>query len=195
MRKPYVKELVIVEGKYDKIKLENLIDALIITTEGFQVFCDSEKKDFIKSYASKNGALVITDSDSAGFLIRKYLNDILSDDRVANIYIPDIYGKEKRKSSYSKEGKLGLEGIDDSIILSLLNDFISDKNLSVSEDITSYTLYELGLSGGRNSSEVYRSVLKYFGLPTRLSKNAFLKIVNKRYTLNEFKNEIREFCK
>ena len=114
-----IKEAVIVEGRYDKIKLSNLIDALIIETNGFSVYKDKKKLDFIKRLANERGIIVITDSDHSGFQIRNYLSSAIPKEKIKHIYIPDIYGKEKRKKEASKEGKLGVEGIDDAILLSL----------------------------------------------------------------------------
>ena len=106
-----VKEAVIVEGKYDKIKLSNLLDALIIETNGFSVYKDKKKLAFIKKLANERGLIVITDSDHSGFQIRNYLSSVIPKDKIKHIYIPDIYGKEKRKKEPSKEGKIGVEGI------------------------------------------------------------------------------------
>ena len=114
-----IKEAVIVEGRYDKIKLSNLIDALIIETNGFSVYKDKKKLDFIKRLANERGIIVITDSDHSGFQIRNYLSSAIPKEKIKHIYIPDIHGKEKRKKEASKEGKLGVEGIDDAILLSL----------------------------------------------------------------------------
>ena len=114
-----VKEAVIVEGKYDKIKLSNLLDALIIETNGFSVYKDKKKLAFIKKLANERGLIVITDSDHSGFQIRNYLSSVIPKDKIKHIYIPDIYGKEKRKKEPSKEGKIGVEGINDDILLEL----------------------------------------------------------------------------
>ena len=111
-----IKEAVIVEGKYDKIKLSNFIDGLIITTEGFGVFRDREKLELIRHLAEVRGILVLTDSDGAGFVIRNFLKGAVPPDRIKHAYIPDVFGKEKRKSSPSKEGKLGVEGLSEEII-------------------------------------------------------------------------------
>ena len=111
-----IKEAVIVEGKYDKIKLSNFIDGLIITTEGFGVFKDKEKQQLIRHLAKVRGLLVLTDSDGAGFVIRSFLKGIVPPEQVKNAYIPDIFGKEKRKASPSKEGKLGVEGLSEEIL-------------------------------------------------------------------------------
>ena len=107
-----LKEAVIVEGKYDKIKLSSLVDGLIITTDGFGIFKDREKRELIKTLAKKRGIIILTDSDSAGFLIRSHIKGFVSEGEIKNVFIPDVFGKEKRKSAPSKEGKLGVEGMD-----------------------------------------------------------------------------------
>ena len=113
----HIEQAVIVEGKYDKIKLESIIDAVIIQTNGFAVFKDNEKMSLIKHFAHTNGIIILTDSDTAGFKIRNYLKGTIENDKITNVYIPDIFGKEKRKIKPSKEGKLGVEGIDKDIIV------------------------------------------------------------------------------
>ena len=114
-----IKEAVIVEGKYDKIRLSNFIDGLIITTDGFGIFKDKEKQRLIKHLADTRGILILTDSDGAGFVIRNFLKGAVSPDKIKHAYIPDILGKEKRKDKPSKEGKLGVEGISDEIIMKI----------------------------------------------------------------------------
>ena len=111
-----IKEAVIVEGKYDKIKLSSIIDTVIITTEGFRIFKNPEKLSLIRYYAQKTGVIILTDSDSAGFKIRGFLKGAIGKGKITNVYIPDIFGKEKRKENFSAEGKLGVEGIPADII-------------------------------------------------------------------------------
>ena len=115
-----IEQAVIVEGRYDKIKLSSLIDALIIETDGFSIFKDKEKQKLIKRLANEKGILILTDSDSAGFKIRSFLGGSVPEDKVFHAYIPDIFGKEKRKSEYSKEGKLGVEGVPSNVIYEAL---------------------------------------------------------------------------
>ena len=111
-----VDQIVIVEGKYDKIKLSSIIDGIIIETEGFGIFKDKEKQKLIRKLAEKKGIVILTDSDSAGFVIRNFISSIVPNEFITNVYIPDIFGKAKRKESYSKEGKLGVEGVSAQII-------------------------------------------------------------------------------
>ena len=112
-----VKQPIIVEGKYDKIKLQSVVDGLIITTDGFHIYKDKEKLGLIRAFAEKTGVIILTDSDGAGFQIRNHLKGCIKNGRIYNVYIPDIFGKEKRKDKPSKEGKLGVEGIDTDILL------------------------------------------------------------------------------
>ena len=181
---------VIVEGKYDKIRLSSVIDALIITTEGFGIFSDKEKQKFIKKTAAEKGLLIITDSDAAGFKIRNFLKNIVPEDRILHAYIPDIYGKEKRKDAPSKEGKLGVEGIDtktleDALAKSgLFRETVNDKKSS--ERITTADIFEAGLTGGANAAEKRRKLLIYAGLPARLTGKNFLQVINSFFTRSDF---------
>lgn len=115
-----IKQAVIVEGKYDKIKVSNILDTLIIETDGFGIFKDKNKQKLIRRLAETRGILILTDSDSAGFTIRSFLNGIVPKEQLINVYIPDIFGKEKRKSEPSKEGKLGVEGVKSDVIIDAL---------------------------------------------------------------------------
>lgn len=184
-----LKQAVIVEGKYDKITLENLLDATIITTNGFRIFRDEEKRQLIRILAQKNGLVVITDSDSAGTVIRSHLKQICPEGSITNVYIPQLFGKEKRKNKPSKEGLLGLEGMTQDVILSALQrsgitgDTIQEKR---GKEISKTILFELGLSGGKNSSFLRDSLAGYLQLPKGMSCNAFLDCINAIYEYNEF---------
>lgn len=183
---------VIVEGKYDKIKLSSVIDALIITTEGFGIFSDKEKQRFIKKTAREKGLIIITDSDSAGFKIRNFLKNLVPEESVAHAYIPDIYGKEKRKETASKEGKLGVEGIDrKNIEEALLNTGLfssSESSDKPGKMITTADLYEKGLTGKENSADKRRVLLVSLGLPARLTGKNFLQVLNMFMTYEDFQN-------
>lgn len=147
-----VSEAVIVEGRYDKIKLSNILDALIIETNGFGIFKDKERLAFIRRLARERGIILITDSDHSGFQIRNYIANGIPKDRIKHIYIPDIYGKEKRKKEPSKEGKLGVEGISDDILIKLFEKCGVDcKAVSPENRITNYDLYAAGISGTENA--------------------------------------------
>ncbi|MBR2133700.1 MAG: DUF4093 domain-containing protein [Eubacterium sp.] len=182
-----IKEAVIVEGKYDKIKLSNLIDALIIETNGFSIYKDKEKLDFIKKLADERGVIILTDSDHSGTQIRNYLADVLKESTYKHIYIPDIYGKERRKAQPSKEGKLGVEGMSDALLAELFEK--SKVNFSLTENnnpVTSYDLYELGISGRADAKEKKRALLKALSLPEVLSTSSLLSYVNSSMTREEF---------
>lgn len=186
---------VIVEGKYDIIKLSNIIDGLIIKTDGFGIFKDKEKQKLLRRLADEKGIIVLTDSDSAGFLIRKFLTSSIPNDKITHVYIPDLYGKEKRKTAPSKEGKLGVEGISEDIIVEAFRKagVLYSKNDIINRRlITNIDLYEYGLSGGANSSEKRKALLKSFALPERLSSSSMLKILNMFVTYDEFTERVKE---
>ncbi len=183
-----LKQPVIVEGKYDKITLENVIDALIITTDGFGIFKNKEKCDMIRRLAQKNGIIVMTDSDSAGSMIRAYIKKIVGNCEIINVYVPVLQGKEKRKNAPSKEGVLGVEGMKADIIYSALekSGVTGTKLPKNARKITKTDLFCFGLSGGENSSEKRKELLKTLSLPQNLSPNAMLDILNTLYTYEEF---------
>ena len=171
----HIKEAIIVEGKYDKVKLESMVDTVVIATDGFGIFKDKSAQENIKKLAKINGAILLTDSDRAGFIIRKFLHDILVGCTVYDVYIPDVYGKERRKATPSAEGKLGVEGMKPEILARLLESF---DGIEVKEPtITTADLYEWGLFGGESSAEKRRRFQNHLGLPGRLNKNMLLKIM------------------
>lgn len=182
---------VVVEGKYDKIKLKNIFDAVIIVTDGFRIYKDAEKMSLIRRFAETEGIIILTDSDTAGFRIRRYLKGAVNSGRITNVYIPDIFGRERRKRHFSKEGKLGVEGVDEDIIIEAFRRAgININGSSVPkpshEIITSLDMYELGLSGGKNSSEKRKAVLKQYGLPQLLTTASMTEILNTMTTRTEF---------
>ena len=182
---------IIVEGKYDKARLTKIIDALIITTDGFGIFNSKEKQTFIKKIAEEKGILILTDSDAAGFKIK----NIVPENKITHAYIPDIYGKEKRKDLPSKEGKLGVEGIDNEILINALktSGYFNESTKEVSgRMITAADLFEAGLSGGENSSDKRRSFLLSMGLPARLTGKNLLTLLNSFFTYDEFIKKIQE---
>ena len=187
-----IREAVIVEGKYDKIKLSNFIDGLIITTDGFGIFKDKEKQRLIRHLANTRGILVLTDSDGAGFVIRNYLKGMIAENKIKNAYIPQIAGKEKRKDKPSKEGFLGVEGIDEKLLTEVLSragvtlcDSISD-TVSV-KNITVTDLFNLKLSGCSDSKKRRNDLLDYLELPPYISTKALLEILNSLFTLEQLK--------
>ena len=186
-----VSEAVIVEGRYDKIKLSNILDALIIETNGFGIFKDKERLAFIRRLARERGIILITDSDHSGLQIRNYIANGISKDRIKHIYIPDIYGKEKRKKEPSKEGKLGVEGISDVILIKLFEKCGVDcKTVSPENRITNYDLYAAGISGTENAGIKRKKLLRSLDLPEFLSVNSLLSYLNTQMTKDEFENYI-----
>lgn len=182
-------EAVIVEGKYDKIKLSRLIDGLILETNGFRIFRDKEQMALLRRLARTRGLLVLTDSDSAGFLIRHYLSGSIPPEKIRHVYIPDVFGKEKRKRAPSKEGKLGVEGLPDAVLLEALKRAgISAQPAAApaGRKITKSDLYFLGLSGGENSAEKRRKLLCRLGLPEHLSASSLPEILSSLMTYDEF---------
>lgn len=184
-----VDQIVIVEGKYDKIKLSSIIDGIIIETEGFGIFKDKEKQKLIRKLAEKKGVVILTDSDSAGFVIRNFITSIVPNDYITNVYIPDIFGKEKRKESYSKEGKLGVEGVPAEII----SEAFAKAGIGVAaseannKEITLNDFYEDKLTGAPDSKERRKKLLRQLDLPERMSTKAMLEIFNLFLTYDEYK--------
>lgn len=189
-----IKQAVIVEGKYDKIRLSNLVDAVIIPTNGFELYRDKETAELIKMLTKKTGIIILTDSDSAGFQIRSRLRNITRGGEVINVYIPDIMGKERRKRSPSAEGKLGVEGVDDEILLEAFRKagVFAEERTVPKDPITKADLMERGLVGGENSADKRAKLQRSLGLPVRLSANMLLEILNVMYSREEFFAELEK---
>lgn len=168
---------VLVEGKYDKIKLSSVINARILTTDGFAVFNSKEKRALLSELAKKTRIIVVTDSDSGGRVIRNHIKGILPPDRIINLYIPSVKGKERRKNAPSKEGLLGVEGMDADVLREVFLPFASE-NAPNNEPISRTRLYELGLLGGENSSALRRAVCRELKIPEDMSSGAFLDALN-----------------
>ena len=180
-------EAVIVEGKYDKIKLSNILDAFIIETNGFAIFKDKSKLSFIKKLAKERGIIILTDSDHAGFMIRNYISSGVPKEQIKNVYIPDIFGKEKRKDTPSKEGKLGVEGMTKEVILASLEKAGVSSTSSVCDNpITTVDFYDLGLTGGANSKAKRKAVCKALDLPEFLSTSSLISCINNFMTKKDF---------
>lgn len=189
-----VKEAIIVEGRYDRIKLSQLINGLIIDVGGFRIFKDKKKIDLIRTLAEKNGVLVLTDSDHAGFMIRNYITGSVQKGTVKHAYIPDIYGKEKRKNKFSKEGKLGVEGIPDNVLEDIIKNASSisqSDNLNIKK-ITKLDFYVDGLTGRDNSSQKRKSLLKCLSLPEHLSQNSLINVLNTIITYEQYREVIKK---
>ncbi len=190
-----IKEAVIVEGKYDKIKLSSIIEAPIITTDGFRIFKDKEKQKFIRGLAEKRGILVMTDSDSAGLMIRNFLGKGVNKENIRHVYIPEFFGKEKRKTEASAEGLLGVEGVSNEVITDALKraGIIADEGQEKNSDpITKLDLYEDGFFGSNNCTEKRQILLSKASLPSRLSTNALVEMLNIFMTRDEYKNLVKE---
>ena len=189
-----VKEVIVVEGRYDKNALSQVVDATVITLGGFSVFNDKEKLAFLRRLAEKQGLIVLTDSDGAGFVIRNYLKGALPKELVKQAYIPDIYGKERRKRTPGKEGKLGVEGMKPDVLLAALAragaTFLDEENGTgaAGEPITKADLFELGLTGGPDSRAARQRLLTQLDLPEHLSTNALLEVLNALMTRETFQN-------
>ena len=178
---------VIVEGKYDKIKLESIIDGIIITTNGFSIAHDKQKLALIRRYAKERGAVILTDSDGAGFVIRNMLKSRLGGVKLINVYIPDVFGKERRKREPSKEGKLGVEGIDKEVLLKALRDAgVADDSETRAAWIDKERLFADGLSGGENSSALRKALCERLGLPERITAKGLLDALNTLYSEEEY---------
>ncbi len=187
-----LREAVIVEGRYDKIKLSGIIDSPIIETNGFRVFKDSEKLSLIRRIAAVRGILIFTDSDGAGFVIRNFLNGAVPKEQVKHCYIPQLAGKEKRKAQPGKEGLLGVEGVSDEVIVDAIRKSgatIIGEERNARREITKADLYFLGLTGTENSAKLRQALLKNLGMPSYLSTNAMLTALNCLYSFEEL-NEL-----
>lgn len=187
MERIKVSQAIVVEGRYDKAKLSSLVDGIILTTEGFRIFKSKEKLALIKEYARTIGVILMTDPDSAGFIIRSYLKDAIKDGKVWQVYMPDILGKERRKEAPSKEGKLGVEGLEAGILLEALerSGALKGEVFGSKGSLKPADLYELGLSGGSDSSKKRAMLLKTLRLPERLSAKGLIEFLNTRYTSEE----------
>ena len=190
--KKAIREVIVVEGRYDKNALSQVVDATIITLGGFAVFNDREKLAFLRRLAEQRGLIVLTDSDGAGFVIRNYLKGALPRDRVKQAYIPDIPGKERRKRTPGKEGKLGVEGMKPAVLLEALRragaTFADEETVGErrKDPITKADLFALGLTGGTDSAAKRRALLKRMDLPEHLTPNGMLEALNLLYGREEF---------
>ena len=191
-----VKEVIVVEGRYDKNTVSQVVDAVIIETSGYGIFSDSEKIDLLKKLAEKRGLVILTDSDSAGFLIRGHLKGLLGVDNIKHAYIPDVPGREKRKREPSKEGKLGVEGMNRETIITALRRAgatfeEANETIRTGPPITKSDMYTLGLSGTPGSAERRSELLKRLELPEHLSPNGLLDVLNALFMRDEFLDLIR----
>ena len=182
-----IKQAILVEGKYDKIKLQQLVDAPIFTTDGFSVFSSGQKAKLLRRLALSDGLIILTDSDPAGFVIRNKLKGMLPKEKVVHIYAPQISGKEKRKKEPSKEGKIGVEGINDDVLLNLFKKAnISSQPIVINNPLTSVDMFTLELSGTPNAKQNKKKLLKSLDLPEFLSTSSLISYINSSMTKDEF---------
>ena len=186
-----IKEAIVVEGRYDKNTLSQIVDAPILETSGFGIMKDKQQLKLLRKVAQSRGLIIFTDSDGAGFVIRNFLKGAIESEYLRHAYIPDIPGKEKRKTAPGKEGKLGVEGMTPQIILDSLRKagatVLGEEIVRTAGNITKQDMMELGLSGGQNSSELRKKLMKKLDLPEHMSANALLQAVNLLYTLDELR--------
>lgn len=199
-----LKQAVIVEGKYDKIKLESVLDAVILVTDGFGIYKNKEKMALIKAFAEKDGIIILTDSDHAGFQIRNHLKNVIKKGKVWHVYIPDIYGREKRKDKPAKEGKLGVEGVD----IKILNEAFARAGINETEFLDNYDsdsetrrdktkrirekLYDDGFIGQQGAAERKKALLRSLSLPENISTPALIDILAVLYTEEEYEAAVME---
>ena len=187
-----VKEAIVVEGKYDKIKLSSLVEGVIIETKGFGIFQDREKLAYLRALAKKRGLIVLTDSDGAGFLIRGKLSSSIPPEQIKHAYIPDVYGKERRKRRPGREGKLGVEGMSPQVLLEALRragatlEGEERQPQRGKEPITKVDLYALGLTGQPDSGAKRQELLQKLELPEHMTANGLLEVLNLLYTREKF---------
>lgn len=188
-----IKEAIVVEGKYDKIRLSSLVNATIVEAGGFHIYQDKEKLELLRLLAEKTGLVILTDSDASGFKIRRYLSGAINPKYIKHVYIPDVYGKERRKAQYSAEGKLGVEAMTTQVLV----EAFLQAGLGLEEEapprgkaITKQDFYLDGLTGGENSSQKRQKLLQKLNLPEHLTTNAMLTLFNTMMTYDEYKQEI-----
>jgi ribonuclease M5 len=188
-----IKYPIIVEGKYDKIKICSLFDATVITTGGFAIFSDSERLSLLRQLAIKSKKVILlTDSDGGGHLIRSHIKSAIEPDKIINLYTPKTQGKEKRKRERSKEGILGVEGTDSAVLETLLAPFCEDADETVKNPMTKADLYALGLSGREDSKSRREALLRALSLPHDMSPNAMLSALNILYSKEEIEEKANE---
>lgn len=192
-----IKEAIVVEGRYDKNTLSQLVDTVILETAGFGIFKDKEKLSLLRKIGEKRGLIILTDSDGAGFVIRNYLKGALTQDQVKHAYVPDLFGKEKRKRKPGKEGKLGVEGMRPEVLENALRRagatiLEGETRKDAPPPLTKADLFACGLSGGEGSREKRQALLKKLELPQHLTPNAMLPVLSALYDreslLEEMKN-------
>ena len=190
-----IKEAMLVEGRYDKNTLSQIVDTVIFECSGFGIFKNKEQMDLLRKVAQKRGLIVFTDSDGAGFVIRNHVKSAIDNRYLKHAYIPDVYGKERRKAAPGKEGKIGVEGMSADVLVDALRRAgatVEDGAVPSSGGITKQDMVELGLSGGKDSAAKRLELLKKLGLPERMSANAMLQALNVLYSKDELVKLLEE---
>ena len=193
-----IKEAIVVEGRYDKNTLSQLVDALIIPTDGFAIFKDQEKTELLRRLAQTRGLILLTDSDGAGFVIRNHLKGVLPTEQLKQAYIPDCYGKERRKRRPGKEGKLGVEGMSPQVLETALRQAgatILDEASSETKhgrSVTKADFFRDGLTGAPDSGRRRDALKKKLGLPQRLTANSLLAVLNQLYDYDTYQEMVEE---
>ncbi|MCD7822781.1 MAG: DUF4093 domain-containing protein [Oscillospiraceae bacterium] len=195
MQKLHISGAIVVEGRYDKAKLSRLVDCPIVVVNGFGVFKDQESVRLLRYYSENGGLIVLTDSDSAGFRIRGHIKGIINKGNVRCAYIPDIYGKEKRKATPSAEGKLGVEGMPDNVLLEVLKPFSEEQKPTNSRIVTKMDFYEDGFTGRPDSSKRRDELKLRLNLPERLNVNGLLEAINRTIGYEEYRQAADEINK
>lgn len=191
----HINGAIVVEGKYDKAKLSRLVDCPIVVVNGFGVFKDKKTIQLLRYYSEHGGLIILTDSDSAGFRIRGHIKGVIKNGNVRCAYIPDIYGKEKRKLAPSAEGKLGVEGMPDSALIEVLKPFSEDENSEGSRLVTKMDFYEDGFTGRPDSSSRRDELKRRLNLPERLSSNSLLEAINRTVGYDKYREAVDEINK
>lgn len=191
-----IKEAIVVEGRYDKNTLSQVVDAPIIETSGFGIMKDKTQLAFLRRVAQKRGLVILTDSDGAGFVIRNFLKSAIPAEQLKHAYIPDIAGKERRKTAPGKEGKLGVEGMTPEVIIACLRragaTVEGEAAAKTAPAITKQDMMDLGISGGKDSSQKRQDLLKKLNLPSHMSANALLQALNLLYTLEDLTEIVKQ---
>lgn len=186
-----IREVLVVEGRYDKIRLDSVVDATILPVDGFHVFHDPEQMHLLRELAATRGLIILTDSDAAGFVIRNHLTGCIPAEQIKHAYIPEIAGKERRKTVPGKEGLLGVEGMRSEVLLDALRragaTFEDEADTTPpSLWMTKQRLYEDGLIGQDNSAERRRALLRMWGYPEKISANRLVALINAAKTEEEY---------
>ena len=191
-----VREVIVVEGRYDRNQLHQTVEATVVETGGFGVFSDKERLRLLRRLAAERGLILLTDSDGAGFVIRNFLKGAIPKDQLKQAYIPDVYGKERRKKAPGREGKLGVEGMPPAVLLEALEragaTFEDEEAREPRTPITKADLYELGLTGGPDSRAKREALLKKLDLPEHMTTNAMLEALDLLYTREELMGAVAD---